>query len=401
MTRTGRPRISSSTRATLAAALLVALPLTACSSGDDEATTTTTATTHKRGSGSTVAASPKGDLPEELQAELTTALEETMATYGVPGAVAGVWVPGRGSWTTAMGDADIEAGTPADTDMTWPLRSVTKSYTVTLILQLADEGKLNLDDTIDEYVSGVTDGDEITLRQLALMSSGNADYTNERFGVEFEEDPDRIFTLAELNGFMLGLPAQFAPGAEHVYTNANTNLLGAVVEDVTGKSFGEAVEQRIIEPLGLTDTHYQIDAAKWTSPHPVGYQPDEGEPTPQPDNLSIYGPAGAMTSTLDDGRLWAEALATGSLLDPATQKERLEGSPLDSGPPYDRYALGIGETDGYWGHNGEGFGFTAAVFHDPETGVSIVVFMNASNVEPEGHPADVMFRRAAEILRAS
>jgi D-alanyl-D-alanine carboxypeptidase len=108
-----------------------------------------------------------------------------------------------------------------------------------------------------------------------------------------------------------------------------------------------------------------------------------------------------MTSTLDDGRVWAEALATGSLLDPATQKERLEGSPLDSGPPYDRYALGIGETDGYWGHNGEGFGFTAAVFHDPDTGVSIVVFMNASNVEPEGHPADVMFRRAAEILRAS
>lgn len=92
------------------------------------------------------------------------------------------------------------------------------------------------------------------------------------------------------------------------------------------------------------------------------------------------------------------ALASGALLDPATQAGREQGSPLDAGPPYDLYALGIGETDGWWGHNGEGLGFTAAVFSNPATGASIVVFTNESNVAGKAHPADQTFRRMAAIL---
>jgi D-alanyl-D-alanine carboxypeptidase len=118
----------------------------------------------------------------------------------------------------------------------------------------------------------------------------------------------------------------------------------------------------------------------------------------QNDNLSIYGPAGSMVSTLDDARVWAEALGGGLLLGAQTQAEREQGAPLDAGPPYDIYALGMGETNGWWGHNGEGLGFTAAVFHQPQSGASIVVFMNESNVEPKAHPADQAFRRIAEAL---
>jgi len=310
-------------------------------------------------------------------------------------------VPGKGTWTTAAGVADLATNAPTSTAMTWPLRSVTKSYTVTLILQLADEGKLSLDDAIDEYFDGVTDGSSITLRELANMSSGNADYTGQKFIEDFSADPAKIFTLAELNSYVLGQPAQFAPGTQRIYTNANTNLLGAVVENVTGRPFKDVVDARILQPLGLQSTQYLVDASRWPAPHAVGYQPDSGVREPQPDNLSIYGPAGSMLSTLDDSRVWAEALATGSLLTPATQNERLQGAPLQKGPPYDLYALGIGETDGWWGHNGEGFGFTAAVFHDNATGASVAVFMNAAKTDPAGHPADEMFRRVAEILKTS
>lgn len=345
-------------------------------------------------------AAPTGDsaLPEELQAELQAALEDTMAEYDVPGAIAGVWIPGEGSWTTAAGVADIASGEPTSTDMSWPLRSVTKSYTVTLLLQLVDEGAVTLDDTIDQYVEGVTNGDRITLRQLANMSSGNSDYTNEDFVAVFGEDPTRIFTLDELNSFVLGQPARFEPGAEHVYTNANTNLLGAVVEKATGQPFADVLSERILEPLGLHDTRYVLDASTWTEPHALGYGPDADPREPMDQNFSIFGPAGSMISTLEDGRVWAEALATGSLLDPETQAERLDGWPLEVGPPYDIYALGIGETQGWWGHNGEGLGYTVAVFHDPETGASIVVYTNESNVEPKAHPADQAFRRMAEVL---
>jgi len=341
---------------------------------------------------------PEGDLPEELQSQLQATLDEAMAEYNVPGAVVGVWVPGEGAWTSATGLADIEAGTPIDPDMAWPLRSVTKSYTVTLLLQLVDEGEVSLDDTIGQYVDGVTDGDEITLRQLAEMSSGNADYTNEDFLTAFTADPETVFTLDELNGFMLGKPAQFAPGTEKVYTNANTNLLGAVIEEVTGEEFADALDERILEPLGLDGTQYIVDAAKWTAPHAVGYAPEGETLSPQPRNLSIFGPAGSMITTLDDARVWGQTLATGTLLQPATQAERQEGAPLDAGPPYDLYALGIGETDGWWGHNGEGLGFTAAVFHHVESGATVAVFMNESNLADGAHPADQMFRRVAEIL---
>jgi D-alanyl-D-alanine carboxypeptidase len=342
----------------------------------------------------------QGDLPEALQTRLQQALDQTMATYNVPGAVVGVWVPGKGSWIGTEGVADRETKAPVTKDMVWPLRSVTKSFTVTLILQLADEGKLNLDDPLDKYVSGVTDGASITLRQLADMSSGNADYVGEQFITDFQADPDRIFTLDALNGYAVDQPANFAPGARRIYTNANTNLLGAVVEKVTGQPFKDVLEERILQPLGLKDTQYLLDATQWPEPHAVGYEPVDGVLTPQPENLSIYGPAGSMVSTLDDARVWAEALATGSLLKPATQSERLQGAPLEKGPPYDQYALGIGETDGWWGHNGEGFGFTAAVFHDQSSGATVVVFMNEAHAVPEGHAADQMFRRVAEILKA-
>jgi D-alanyl-D-alanine carboxypeptidase len=285
--------------------------------------------------------------------------------------------------------------------MKWPLRSVTKSYTVTLLLQLVDDGELSLDDTIDEYVDGVTDGDEITLRMLANMTSGNADYTDEAFLEAYSDDPDRLFTLQDLNGFALGEPAQFAPGEEAVYTNANTNLLGAVVETVTGEPFAEVLDERILTPLDLSDTDYVLDVDAWSTPHPTGYVPTEGDVEATPQNFSIFGPAGSMVSSLDDARAWGEALATGALLEPETQADRLDGEPLQEGPPYDIYALGIGETNGWWGHNGEGLGFTAAVFHHPETGATIAAFMNLSNEASGAHAADQFFRRAARDLERS
>ena len=340
---------------------------------------------------------PAGELAASLQIQLQAAVDTTMATYAVPGSAVGVWVPGQGSWTSASGLADIANNLPVTTQMQWPLRSVTKSYTVTLLLQLVDEGRVSLDDPIAEFVDGVTGGDTINLRELANMSSGNADYTNQAFVDDFVKDPSRIFTLAELNSFALGQPAQFAPAASKVYTNANTNLIGAVIEKVTGEQFADVLKQRILDPLGQSGTNYITDVAKWTAPHATGYQFKGGVPEAQTENASIFAAAGSLFTTLDDARVWADTLGSGSLLKPETQREREMGSPLDAGPPYDQYALGIGETGGWWGHNGEGIGYTTAVFRDDSSGASIAVFMNESNV-PDAHPADATFRALAGVL---
>ena len=158
---------------------------------------------------------PEGELPAELASELQQTLEDTMAEYNVPGAAVGVWIPDVGSWTTVEGIADAETNARSTPEMQWPIRSITKSYTVTLILQLVDEGVISLDDTIDQYIDGITDGDTITLRQLADMSSGNSDYFTDAFVQDFfVDDPDRLFTLDELNGYVIDQPAQFAPGTE-------------------------------------------------------------------------------------------------------------------------------------------------------------------------------------------
>ncbi|MHA7208172.1 serine hydrolase domain-containing protein [Arthrobacter sp. MDT1-65] len=384
-----------------ATSLAAAVLLTGCLGASPGAPPTASSTAASTASSAAERpAAPQGELPGSLRTGLQETVEQTMAEYGVPGAAVGVWIPGEGTWTTVAGTADIENAVAVDAAMQWPLRSITKSYTVTVVLQLVDEGVISLDDTIDEYVEGVTDGDRITLRQLAGMTSGNADYTNEDFVDAFSEDPERIFTLEDLNGFMLGKPAQFAPGAEKVYTNANTNLLGAVVEQATGRPFDAVLQDLILEPLGQADTEYIVDESTWDTAHPVGYAPDAEGPEPQAPNLSVFGPAGSMVSTLDDGRVWAETLATGALLEESTQAERLVGAPLDAGPPYDLYALGIGGTGGWWGHNGEGFGFTAALFHQPHTGASIVAFMNLSNETSGAHPADQLFRRLAAVIES-
>ena len=380
------------TAAALASAAVAAMILASCAATPATEPTTAPPAVSRP-------AAPEGELPADLVAQLQQTLDDTMAEYGVPGAAVGVWIPGKGSWTAVAGLADVETDTPVTPDMQWPIRSITKSYTVTLILQLVDEGVISLDDTIDQYVDGITDGDQITLRQLADMSSGNSDYFTDAFVQDWlVDDPERLFTLDELNGYVVDQPAQFAPGTEKVYTNANTNLLGKVVEVATGEDFADVLNERILEPLGQSDTRYITDVSTWTAPHATGYSPAEGGLETPPANLSVLGPAGSMITSLDDARVWGEMLATGAFLTPATQTEREQGAPLDAGPPYDIYALGMGQTDRWWGHNGEGLGFTAANFHDNETGATIAVFFNLSDYEPKAHPADQLFRRLAAVL---
>ncbi|MGZ0713122.1 serine hydrolase domain-containing protein (plasmid) [Coraliomargarita sp. W4R53] len=386
--------------ATLALAAVACATLTACTMPTP---TTSPSTASSVAPAILRPAAPEGELSPDLAATLQQTLDDTMAEYDVPGAAVGVWVPGEGSWTAVAGLADVETNEPVTLDMQWPIRSITKSYTVTLILQLVDEGIIGLDDTIDQYIDGVTDGDEITLRQLANMSSGNSDYFTEEFVQDFFiDDPERLFTLDELNAYVIDQPAQFAPGTERVYTNANTNLLGKVVEVATGQDFADVLNERILVPLGQIDTRYITDVSTWTEPHALGYSPSSAGTgwEDQIPNLSVLGPAGSMITSLDDARAWAQTLAEGSLLDADTQSEREEGAPLDAGPPYDIYALGMGQTDGWWGHNGEGLGYTAANFHNTETGATIAVFFNLSDYTPKAHPADQLFRRLAADLEA-
>ena len=336
-------------------------------------------------------------LPAAVTEDVSAQLAATMKEFDVPGGAVRVCTPGYEDWTTAQGVADTSTGEPMSTELVWPLRSVTKSFTTTLLLQLVDEGKVSLDDPVSKYVAGVPNGDSITLAQLADMTSGVPEYTTEAWVKDYFADEQRTFTSEELVAYALAEPAQYKPGASAVYTNTNTLLIGAVVAEATGQPFADVIQERILSPLDLTDTTYLTTPDEWSGPHPTGYQPnDKGVLEEQGNNFTVLAEAGAMTSTLADMCAWGTALGSGELLNDETQAARLVGQPLDKGPEYDEYDLGVGELEGWVGHTGEGFGHTVLVMHNEETGMTVATGMNIAKAS--AHAPTRFFREIAPVL---
>jgi len=346
-------------------------------------------------------------------ARYRSAVNDVLAHFHAPGAVAGFWVPGAVPWTSAFGIADVTTGRPMTLDDHFSIRSITKSFTVTAIFQLARDGALSLDDTISQYVPGIPNGATITLTQLAAMESGVRNYTEVLAFLEiFAKDFAKPWTNAEIVSYAIPKSPVFDPGAQYNYSNTNTILLGMVVESVTQAPLGDFLQARIFDPLGLADTTYPT-IVPLPDPHPLPYLVSEktGEQNPVDlVNPTALGGAGAMVSTLDDLAAWAEALGTGRLLTPAQQTFRLSHSrPATDGPVYDRYGVGIGQLDGRWGHTGSALGFQAAAFYDPRTGAFIATAVNASPLDDtprfpdderrlEPNIAEEIFRALAAIV---
>jgi D-alanyl-D-alanine carboxypeptidase len=187
-------------------------------------------------SASAPAASSSADKPmnDAVAQRLDAAVNQAMTTAKVPGAIVGIWGP-DGTYVRAFGVADKSTGAPMKADFYSRIGSVTKTFTVTGILQLADQGKLGLDDPIAKYIDGVPEGDKITLRQLARMQSGLFNYSaSTAFQNALIADPQRPFTPQQLLGYAFAEPNVFAPGQGFLYCNTNTVLLGLVVEKLSG-----------------------------------------------------------------------------------------------------------------------------------------------------------------------
>lgn len=138
---------------------------------------------------------PRQDLDPATVAKLDAAITAAMEKDGIPGVTVGLWMPGRGDYVKSFGVADTGSGTPMKTDLYTRIGSVTKTFTVTAVLQLVDEGRVALDDPISMYVDGVPGGAGITLRELASMRSGLYNYTEDKkFLDDLRADPQREFT---------------------------------------------------------------------------------------------------------------------------------------------------------------------------------------------------------------
>ena len=143
---------------------------------------------------------PQPALPDSLATKLDKAAASSFKAAAAPGAIVGVSTP-QGTWTHVYGVADPATGAPMTSDMHMRIGSVTKTFTGTLILQLAQDGKLSLSDTIDKYVTGIPNGNRITLAMLANMTSGVASYYTKPFLQRYFGDPSTVFPPDELVGY--------------------------------------------------------------------------------------------------------------------------------------------------------------------------------------------------------
>ena len=194
-------------------------------------------------------------------------MEQSFSESGALGVIAAVQTP-EDTWVGTLGVADRTSEEPMTPDVHQRIGSVTKTFTATLLLKADAEGLLSLNDTIDQYVKGVPNGDEITLRQMANMTSGIASYTfNEQWQDAFFSDPQRIWRPEELVRFGIEDSPAFDPGTEFQYSNTNTVLLGIVLEQVSGKSIGDLYREGIIEPLGLQQTSFPNADPAFPDPH--------------------------------------------------------------------------------------------------------------------------------------
>ncbi len=339
----------------------------------------------------------------DLNNRLERAVDKAMSIYGIPGAIVGVWCPRCGETILVKGKGDVETGADVEIGDRVRICSITKTFTVTVVLQLVDEGRLGLEDRLAGFYPDIPNADHITIRQLCNMTAGLFSYDeDETFIRTFTEDPDKVWEPAELVALAVAHPPYFPPGEGWHYSNTNAIILGMIVEKITGKDIASEIRSRLVEGLTLTDTCYPEETGI-EGAHMHGYVGGEGEELTDATylfNPSGMGASGAMISSLFDMKAWVAALADGDLLTDETQSQRTTFVPGDYayfGIPV-KYGLGILSCRGFLGHPGDGFGYTNAAFHSPDTGTTIVVFLNKAPNEG-AFMALTLFEQLAEIMK--
>jgi D-alanyl-D-alanine carboxypeptidase len=329
---------------------------------------------------------------QDVQDKLNKAVDDQMAEFAVPGVIVGVWVPGKGEWISCKGIGNIKAGSGPTIYDHVRIASITKTFTATVILQLADEKRLKLTDTLDMFDLGVTvpNRDTITIRNLLNMTSGLFNYTNdETFWSRFLADPTAAWTPKQLVDMSIAHGAVAPPGQGYDYNNTNYVLLGMIIEKRTGNTIGTEIKNRIIDKLGLRNTSFPV-TAEMPVPFMHGYRPDSyisGDiGGPAIIDMSVESPtpfftAGGMISDLMDLKTWLHALASGMLLTPEMHKEQL----TFASPNTSSYGLGVMNGGAFVGHSGEITGYNSSAYTQTGgNGATIIVLTNRYPSKIEG-----------------
>lgn len=340
------------------------------------------------------------ELPPETAEALQGVLEEAISLSGASGGIAGVWAPWAGQWTAASGTVSFDEGA-APVKVTTPFRmgTLTSEVTCEIVLQLADEGRLELDDPVADDVDWIPSLGDVTYEELCRHSSGIADYYPSLRSA-FVSNPQRIWSDNELVAAGMGLPRTSSPGGAVKESRTGVLLAAMGVQRRTGKDWTQLAQQYVFEPLGLEDTGIPTsDTAggsllgAYTAAIKADGKPDcETRLDESVQSSSMGAEAAGATTTLADLQRFSEAFATGSLLSKSTRADQWSLEPVASAPSWYQAGVGGMSYGPMRGDVSETPGMLTAALTDAASGLTVVLVLNNSS------SSDALVREGAFAL---
>ena len=349
----------------------------------------------------------------------------------IPGALILLRTPQR-EFTLTYGTTKLGATIPPTADTYFRIASNTKTMTAAIIMQLAEENKLSLDDPVSKFVPHVPNGGHITIAELLEMRSGLYNYSNApEISQSMDHHPDRVWTPAQLLAIAFAHPPNSPPGTAYVYKNTNYVLLGLIIEKAGGKPLAQAMHDRLFAPLHLEHTQLPPSnvntlpdpyshgylygsssvAIVGTPPYSPQFQAAARAGTLLPTdytnvNHSFAAGAGGVVSTANDLATWIQALVSGRVLNPQSQRRWLDSpQPEDPANP-DGQQYGYGITKLHWGpntmyfHGGETAGYNSFIGYDPGNQVTLVIWTNLTVSLDEKPTANTLMLQALDQIYA-
>jgi CubicO group peptidase (beta-lactamase class C family) len=326
---------------------------------------------------SVAALQAQSTLDPQLRSAIDDATQQVLKATGVPSASLAVVQDGKIAYVQAYGSAKLDPQTNATTAMRYSIGSISKQFTAAAILLLAQEGKLSLDDPVSKYVSGLTDGDKITIRELLSHTSGYQDYFPQDYVPPLMLKP---ITAEQIMDMWARKPLDFQPGTKWQYSNTNYVIAGVIVEKVSGKSLMQFLTEKVFTPLQMK-TATNTDADKLPPSDPTGYfryALGPLHPTPEGGHGWMFA-AGELAMTAQDLAKWDISIIDQSVMQSASYREMETEVVLKNGVG-SRYGLGVFVTSNNGHrtleHGGEVPGFVSNNIILPDDKIAVAVLTN-------------------------
>jgi CubicO group peptidase (beta-lactamase class C family) len=336
-------------------------------------------------------------LTPALSSALTKLLGQLRVKYGIPGVQATIIFANGQSWRAHAGVQDYAARTPVGNATPFPVASVTKTFIAALTVQLAGEGRFNLDDPLIRYLPKANVDKRVTIRELLDHTSGTYDFfNNSAIDTALLGCRSCLWTPSRALSYVK--KPLFAPGTHWSYSNTGYVLLGQLDEAVTGQSYASMLQERFFAPLRLITTYVQ---GQQPAPYPIvhSYQFFTSSIHEKPTSLwdgtgvspfrsvtTAAGSAGDIASSSRDLAVWARALYSGRVLGTEGSKAMLDFGPTLAVHSSVPYGLGVEEFTVAGrqavGHGGRLLGARSAIRYLPSEGVSIAVVINTDRGDP-------------------